>query len=200
MVLQESDVTRGPDGVGVTPRTRSEFRAVVREDAARYGRPWLAPGFHATTLHRFRNWVGAPGFPRLLRPFARRAHLVAYLFVRTVYGIELPETVRLGRRVRIAHQHGIVIHPEASIGDDCMVRQGVSLGAGSGDPATFRWQAPQVGRGVSLGAGCCVVGRVTIGDGATIGPNAVVMTHVPAGATVLAQQPRVIKARTEPSA
>ncbi len=193
MQVHHDDVTRGPDGVGVVPASARELIRVVREDASRYGTPWLAPGLHATTLHRFRTWAGTPGVPRPVRALARRVYQAGFLLVRTVHGIELPHTVSLGRRVRIAHQHGIVVHPHASIGDDCVVRQGVSLGAGSGDPATFARQAPQIGRGVSLGAGCCVVGRVRVGDGATIGPNAVVMTHVPAGATVLAQPPRVLR-------
>ena len=50
--------------------------------------------------------------------------------VRNVYGIELYPTARIGRRFCIAHQHGIVIHKLAMIGDDCLVRQGVTIGAG----------------------------------------------------------------------
>ncbi|WP_129336153.1 serine O-acetyltransferase [Cellulomonas endophytica] len=180
------------------PRSVGELVELLREDRRTNSTGPLTPGFHAVALHRVGVWLDAGGGAAVLRGPALRAHKLAWLLVRNVYGIQIPRTVRLGRRVRVAHQHGIVVHPFAAIGDDCVLRQGVSLGAGSGDRATFAQQAPQVGRGVSLGAGCVVVGAVRIGDGATIGPNAVVMTHVPAGATVLAQPPRVVRARTTP--
>ena len=194
------DDTILPSGAGVRPETGAQFLAMVREDLALYAEGAREPGFWAVTLHRFRGWTRSPAFPRVLLPPATLIYRLAHLVVQTVFGISLPSSVRLGRRIRIPHQHGIVIHPHASIGDDCVIRQGVSLGAGSGDDALFWWQAPQIGRGVSLGAGCVVVGRVTIGDGATIGPNAVVMTHIPAGATVLAQNPRIIRPQPEGTA
>lgn len=180
------------------PTTLRDFLAAVREDHKVNSEGLWTPGFYATATHRWGTWIASDGFPALLRPLASAAQQLAFLLVRNVAGIQIPHTVQLGRRVRIAHQHGIVIHPHAEIGDDCVIRQGVTLGAGSGDPATFRAQAPRIGRGVSLGAGCVLVGRVVVGDGATIGPNAVVMTHVPAGATVLAPPPRVIPARPRP--
>ncbi len=180
------------------PRTLRDFLSAVREDHRINSEGLWTPGFYAAATHRWGTWIESPGFPRALRPVASAAQQLAYILVRNVAGIQIPHTVQLGRRVRIAHQHGIVIHPHAEIGDDCVIRQGVTLGAGSGDPATFHAQAPRIGRGVSLGAGCVLVGRVVVGDGATIGPNAVVMTHVPAGATVLAPPPRVIPARPRP--
>jgi serine O-acetyltransferase len=151
------------------------------------------PGFYAVAVHRFGAWVHGPSFPGAARPLAQTFYQLMYLTVRNLFGIQLPWTVRLGRRVRIAHQHGIVVHPGASLGDDCVVRQGVTVGAASSDPVAFLRQAPQIGARVSLGAGCVVVGSVRVGDDAQIGPNAVVMTHVPAGATVLAQPPRIIR-------
>jgi len=180
------------------PRTLRDFLAAVREDHRINSEGLWTPGFYAAATHRWGTWIDSPGFPRALRPVASAAQQLAYILVRNFAGIQIPHTVQMGRRVRIAHQHGIVIHPHAEIGDDCVIRQGVTLGAGSGDPATFHAQAPRIGRGVSLGAGCVLVGRVVVGDGATIGPNAVVMTHVPAGATVLAPPPRVIPARPRP--
>lgn len=155
---------------------------------------WSMPGFHAVALARLGAWAGSategPAWVR--RPvgiLCRRAAMV----VRGVYGIELPSTVDLGRRVRIAHQHGIIIHPRAVIGDDCVLRQGVTLGAGRGEAHLFDKQAPRVGNRVSIGVNAVIVGNVRIGDDATIGPNATVMTHVPPGATVLAPAPRILR-------
>ncbi|PID54602.1 MAG: hypothetical protein CSA58_02020 [Micrococcales bacterium] len=197
----------GPDGgAGAPPRNRLKARLIgkapfldqLREDRhANEGHS--RPGFQAVATARFGAWLDEGKFPAKATPALRRVHAAAEYVVRTVYGIEVPHTVTLGRRVRIAHQSGIVVHPNAVIGDDVIIRQNVTLGAGSGDPATFAKQAPRIGAGVSLGAGCAIVGRVTIGDGAVIGPNAVVMTNIPAGATVLAQPPRVVR-KPAPSA
>lgn len=149
------------------------------------------PGFQAIALHRFTNWSRRSA-PRWSRGLCRVASRTGFVLVRNVYGIELPASVVLGRRVRIAHQHGIVIHPGTVIGDGCTIRQGVSLGAAAGDAGRFHDQAPSLGEDVSLGVGAVVVGGVHLGDGAMIGPNATVLTSVPAGARVLAQPPRTV--------
>lgn len=113
--------------------------------------------------------------------------------VRNVYGIEIPRTTSLGHRVKIAHQSGIVIHPDAVIGDDCVIRQNVSIGAAAGDAARFTGQAPVLGRNVSVGAGAVIVGGITVGDNAVIGPNVTVISNVPEGARVMAAPPRTFK-------
>lgn len=174
---------------------RSELMATIRDDL-RVNENLLSPGFQALAAARLGAWAHSDAAPGWARPSAAAVSQLGYLLAKNVYGIELPSTVKLGRRVRIAHQHGIVIHPNCSIGDDVVIRQGVTMGAGRGDEKAAV-QAPQIGNGVSLGAGCCLVGRVTIGNNATIGPNATVMTHIPSGATVLAQPPRVLRPKVE---
>jgi serine O-acetyltransferase len=112
-----------------------------------------------------------------------------YRYVRNHYGIELHSNTVVGRRVRIAHPMGIAINGATVIGDDCIIYQNVTLGALNGKRVQ---EAPTLGRGVSVGCGAAVVGPVTIGDDARIGPNAVVMTDVPAGATVFVNPPRML--------
>jgi serine O-acetyltransferase len=163
----------------------------LREDLATAHGDLLAPGFQAVALHRFGVWVRSRAAP--IRPVLTMIYKVGYLVVRNVYGIELPRTVRLGRRVKIAHQSGIVIHPNAWIGDDCVIRQNVSIGAAAGDRARAHDQAPRLGRGVSVGVGAVIIGAVSIGDGAVIGPNVTVLTSVPARSRVLAAPPRTIQ-------
>lgn len=163
----------------------------VREDLAAAHGDVLAPGFHAVLVHRFGVWT--QGRPRAVRPVLTLVYKVGYLVVRNVYGIEIPRTVRLGRRVKIAHQSGIVVHPGSSIGDDCVIRQNVSIGAAAGDASRVREQAPQLGRNVSVGAGAVIIGAITVGDGAVLGPNVTVLTSVPPGARVLAAAARTIR-------
>jgi serine O-acetyltransferase len=127
--------------------------------------------------------------PTVLRLPLTLVHRPAFWFVRNCCGIELPHTARVGRRFLIGHQSGIVIHHNAVIGDDCLVRQNVTIGAGTASNAD---RAPRLGNGVEIGAGAAIIGPVTIGDHVRIGPNAVVTMNVPAGSIVVAPPPRVI--------
>jgi serine O-acetyltransferase len=108
-----------------------------------------------------------------------------------VYGIELPYTTKLGRRVVFEHQSGIVIHGDCRIGDDCTIRHGVTLGNRRFDRPR---DAPELGDRVNVGAGAVVIGAVKIGAGANIGANAVVFEDVPAGATAIGVPARIAAA------
>lgn len=164
--------------------------AQLREDVRRND-GLLRPGTQALLVHRLGAWSRTSS-PAWARTATRKLTTLAHVVVRNAYGIELPPTAQLGRRVKIAHQSGIVVHPHARIGDDCTLRQGVTLGAAIADGERFAAQAPVLGRGVSVGAGAVVVGAVTVGDGAVLGPNVVVLTDVRPGSRVLAPPPRVV--------
>jgi serine O-acetyltransferase len=161
--------------------------ALIREDRWVHHGRWSEPGFHALAVNRFGTFVFNSNrlVSRLLGPL----YFVLFYAVRTLHGIELPWRTTVGRRVRIAHQNGIVIHDTAVIGDDCAIRHNVTIGL-SGVPGIRR--APALGRGVEIGVGAVIIGPITIGDNVRIGPNTVVMTNIPAGATVVASPPRVL--------
>ena len=131
-------------------------------------------------VYRFGVWRMSVR-PKLLR--APLSILYRFLFrhVRNVYGIELPYSCKVGRRLIIEHQHGIVIHGEAIIGDDCIIRQGVTIGNRRVDQPS---DAPVLGDRVDVGAGAKILGGIHIGNDARIGANAVVLQNVPDGTTV----------------
>ena len=163
--------------------------AQIREDYAAHGRDWTRPGFRAVAVHRFGVWRMG------VRPKAMRApfsviYRMLHRHVRNHYGIELPYSVKVGRRVVIEHQSGIVIHGNCVIGDDCRIRQNCTLGVRDLDDLEG---APTLGRGVNLGAGAVVLGRITVGDDAFVGANAVVLKDVPAGAVTVGVPARVIE-------
>jgi serine O-acetyltransferase len=114
--------------------------------------------------------------------------------VRNRYGIELPYSAVLGRRVIIEHQSCIVIHGSCVIGDDCIIRQGVTLGNRYMERPL---EAPVLGKSVNIGAGAKILGKVEIGDHAQIGANAVVLTDVPAYALAVGIPARIIERRSE---
>lgn len=167
------------------------LRDLLRDAYETNNRSWGSPGALALAVHRLRGWAAEPG-RRSRLPLLALGKL-GFVFVRNVYGIELPATVQIGRRFKIAHQGGIVIHPYAVIGDDCVIRQNVTLGAARSEG--FEQDHPTIGDRVSIGAGASVVGRVFVGDDVRIGPNAVVVSNVPAGSIVVSPASRIMGTR-----
>ena len=160
----------------------------VKEDWVAHGRDWTRPGFRAVVVCRFGAWRMTIQSRLLRAPFSI-VYRALFRFIRNVYGIELPYTVQLGRRVIFEHQHGIVVHGAVIIGDDCIIRQGVTLG--NRYLAAPR-EAPVLERGVNIGAGAKILGKVVIGAEASIGANAVVLTDIPPRSTAVGN-PAVIK-------
>ncbi len=160
----------------------------VREDWIAHGRDWTKPGFRAVAAHRFGVWRMRIKPIWLRAPFSVLYRMM-YRHVRNVYGIDLPFTVRLGRRVVIEHQGAIAIHGAAIIGDDTILRQGVTIGKRD---LHRPLDAPCLGKRINVGAGAKILGAVTIGDDAQIGANAVVLNDVPAGATAVGIPARII--------
>ncbi|MGZ3769668.1 MAG: serine O-acetyltransferase EpsC [Bdellovibrio sp.] len=140
----------------------------------------LYPGPKALCLHRLAHFL----YHSRLFFLAR---LVAEIS-RWLTGIEIHPGAKIGRRLVIDHGVGVVIGETAEIGDDCIIFHGVTLGGIKFDPVK---RHPTVKNKVMIGTGAKVLGPITVGEGATIGANAVVIKDVPPGATMvgpLAQQ------------
>jgi serine acetyltransferase len=150
------------------------FVAETRSDWLAHNRDWTLPGLRAVVVCRFGQWRMTIKNSVLRAPMSV-LYRILYRRVRNVYGIELPYSVILGRRVIIEHQGGIVVHGSAIIGDDCILRQGVTIGNRYMDSPL---DAPTIGLNVNIGAGAKILGKVTIGDNAVIGANAVVLQDV----------------------
>lgn len=166
--------------------------AQIREDWIAHGCDRTKPGFRALAYHRFGNWRMRIGFFLLRAPFSwlyRRLYRKA----RDHWGIELPYNAKIGRRVVFEHQHGIVVHGNSVIGDDCILRHGVTLGIRD---VARPDEAPKLGNRVNVGAGAKILGPVVIGDGAAIGANAVVLSDVPAGALAVGIPARIVTRET----
>jgi serine O-acetyltransferase len=165
----------------------------IAEDWRAHERDWTRPGFRAVAMHRFGN------FRMRIKPFVLRLPLSVvywsgFRFIRNHYGIELPYSVKLGRRVVIEHQGAIVIHGDSVIGDECIIRQGVTLG---NRRLNEPFDAPVLGQRVNVGAGAKILGRVSIGDGAAIGANSVVLVDVPSGRIAIGVPAKVLPVRDE---
>jgi serine O-acetyltransferase len=181
--LNPGDKDLNPPGIG--------FFALLREDLRTHDNDLMEPGFWAVALHRFGNWrMGIR--PKLLRAPMTLIYRLLSRSAELIGGIHLPYTVRLGRRVRIWHHGGIVLHAR-SIGDDVHIRQNTTFGVA----IRGRNRAiPIIGDRVDIGCGACVLGAVTIGHDSLIGANAVVVTDIPPHSTAVGIPARVIKRPT----
>lgn len=115
----------------------------------------------------------------------RKAIVLRHRFWSAVAGADVPLSTRIGGGLLLPHPNGVVIHPDAAIGPNCLLFQQVTIGA------TERG-VPVIGGHVDIGAGAKVIGPVTVGAHAAIGANAVVTADVPPGAIVAGIPARVI--------
>ena len=171
-------------------RLRSDIQCILdRDPAARSGWEVLTcyPGLHAIVLHRFSHVCWNIGFKWVARFVSN--------FARWFTGIEIHPGARIGERVFFDHAMGVVVGETAEIGDGCTIYQGVTLGGTSLYKGVKRH--PTLGKDVVVGAGAKVLGGFTVGDGARIGSNAVVVKPVPAGATAVGNPARIIQADTD---
>ncbi|MPR11733.1 serine acetyltransferase [Microvirga tunisiensis] len=164
-----------------------DFWQLVREDLNTHFGQYSQAGFHALLMYR----IGVEGRRRsgLSGILLNTLYKASHIFVRNFYGIEIHATSTIGRRVRIAHQGPLVVHEFAAVGDDCILRNGVTIGAASGP---YLEQAPTLGRSVDIGEKAAIIGKVTIGDFVKVGPHCVVMKSLPSGTTVCTQSPHVM--------
>ncbi len=116
----------------------------------------------------------------------RKFAVLRHRFWSAITGAEIPLGTRIGGGLLLPHPNGIVIHPDAIIGPNCLIFQQVTLGGGDNG-------APLIGGHVDIGTGAKILGGVIVGDHAKIGANAVVLEDVPAFATAVGIPARMIK-------
>src|SRR6266516_910856 len=132
------------------------------------------PGIHALLAHRVAHALAGAGIPLLPRSIS--------MLARAITGIEIHPAAQVGEGLFIDHGMGVVVGETADIGDNVTLYQGVTLG-GTGFATGKRH--PTVQDNVTIGSGAKLLGPITIGHGAKIGANSVVITDVPPNCTVV---------------
>ncbi len=170
-------------GLGTLARVAREVHRDVaavrdRDPAARGATSFeilgLWPGVHALLTHR-----AAHGLHELGVPVVPRALSMAS---RAVTGIEIHPAASIGSDFFVDHGAGVVVGETAEIGDNVTLYQGATLG-GTGFATGKRH--PTLEDNVTVGSGAKLLGPITIGHGAKIGANSVVIHDVPPNSTVV---------------
>ena len=156
---------------------QEEIDTVLKHDPAAKSRLEVVlcyPGFHSVLFYRLAHWFWQRGWLLLGRFISHLGRMVT--------GIEIHPGAKIGQRLFIDHGMGVVIRETAEIGDDVTLYQGVTLG---GTSLHHGKRHPTLGDGVIVGSGAQILGGFTVGAGARVGANAVVLAEVPPGLTVV---------------
>lgn len=176
---------QNPEGIGLF--------ALLAEDLRTHDSNPLEPGFLAIALHRLGNKRMDIRY-RLLRAPLSLAYRTAHTAMVCVLGIDLGYTVKVGRRVRLWHQGGMILGARR-IGDDVHIRHHVTMGiAHRGRP----WEKPVIEDGVDIGSGAAILGDVVVGKDSLVGANSVVVRSFPPNSTLFGVPARAIAGTSLP--
>ncbi len=175
------------------------FSALKRDLAAALGKDPAArsawevllsyPGLHALAIHRISHRLWKAGLTLSARVLSH--------YGRFLTGIEIHPGARISPGVFIDHGMGVVIGETAVIEEGCIIYKGAVLG---GTSLERKVRHPHLERNVVVGSNACVLGAITVGEGARIGSASVVVEHVPKGATVVGVPGRIVRQRPHAAA
>ena len=159
--------------------TNSQVSATVPDwSREKINRWWHPSNQLLKSVREYQKWYSYGG--AIGRCF-RIWNLLQYRFWSVVTGAEIPLNGNIQGGLVLPHPNGVVIHPQASLGPNCLVFQQVTIVGGV-----------KIGGHVDIGAGAKIIRPVNIGDHAKIGANAVVLCDVPAGATAIGVPSKII--------
>lgn len=142
----------------------------------------LYPGFHALLFYRVSHFLNNINLKFIARLISQVAKFLT--------GIEIHPGAKIGKRLFIDHGMGIVIGETTTIGNNCTIYHGVTLG-GTGKDKFKRH--PDLGNNVIIGCGAKVLGPIKIGNNVKIGANAVVLKSIQDNLTVVGIPGEIIK-------
>lgn len=169
---------------------RKGLYAQIMDDLESYKGKWSRQGFWAMVVYRFGRWRYTFKSSLIRKPLSF-LYKILFKSVQILTGIELPCEVKLGKNFRIDHFGGIIVSGFASLGDNCVIRNGVTIGLRH----IHQPLAPRIGNNVDIGAGAKILGDISIGNNVLIGANAVVIKDVPSNSVAVGVPARIIKRR-----
>jgi serine O-acetyltransferase len=171
-----ADLRRKRMAYGVRPQDKTFFRHWVT--------PILEFGTWVAFSYRFGRWAYSIKIP-VIRQLLIGIHLFSDTFIVAMTGMKVHPETEIGPGL-VIHTFSCVHVLAKKIGHSCTINQGVSIAnvRGSGRPT--------VGNNCYFGAGCKVMGGVTLGDNVVVAANSLVISDVPSGCTVMGVPARII--------
>lgn len=164
---------------------------LLAEDFLTHGRALSSPGFLALATHRLGRRA-ARVQNRHAQTTLGAAHKVLATAVDWIWGIHIPVSTEVGRRVHIWHFGSLLLNAR-SIGSDVHIRHDTTFGPLRSASRACPDALPVIEDAVDIGSGACVMGGITVGAGARIGANTVVIEPVPPGVSVFGVPGRVLR-------
>jgi len=130
------------------------------------------------SIREYQKWQAKGG---IIGFFFSRIKILQHRFWSVVSAAEIPLNCNIGGGLLLTHPNGVIIHPNAVIGPNCLILQQVTI-----------VKDVKIGAHVDIGAGAKIIRPVSIGNHAKIGANAVVLCDVPAGATAVGIPAKII--------
>ena len=156
----------------------------IRDDFQRHGKSILNPAFWAVSNYHFGKCILEIKFAPI-RWFLRKLYGFNLFLIHINSGICIYCETEIGENLHLIHSGNIQIHPKTVIGNHCGIQQDVTIGL------NIDSDAPVIGDNVYIGAGAKILGGITVGDGATIAANSLVIKDVPPNTTAIGVPARV---------
>lgn len=162
--------------------------------------------FWVIAWYRFGRWLTVECRVPVLRQLLLVVYLIGFRWWRVLFGISLSRSSDVGPGLYIGHWSGVWINPDVHIGRRATISHGVTVGVGGTGAMAG---VPRIGHHVYIAPHAVVAGKITIGDGVSIGANSTVIAPVPDGCSVIGVPARVVarganavaeRAKDDPSA
>jgi serine O-acetyltransferase len=144
---------------------------------------WSPPKSLLATIRRYQKYRYSKN-PIFI--FVKKFTVIQHRFWSVVTGADIPLNSNLGGGLMIPHPNGIVIHPSAKVGPNCLIFQQVTLGTREGEGV------PVIGAHVDIGAGAKILGDVKIGNCVSVGANSVVIEDLPDGVAAVGIPAKIV--------
>lgn len=163
----------------------SDEVSATQADWSREAKPYLVWHPSKSLIKCIRDYQKAAGKQGLYAAICRRLAKLRHIFWTVLTGADIPIDCRIGGGLLIPHPNGIVIHPKAEIGPNCLIFQQVTIGVSASG-------IPTLAGHVDIGAGAKILGGIKLGHHVKIGANAVVLTDIPDNCTAVGVPAKII--------